>query len=271
VTTLKIYWQETALNPVSLASLCGKYRFVWEGEQLMEEFGAESNAAGGMTLACGGDSTIDNMSGSLLFGSVHGTFRGFSVRHDFADRKIPNCWAFFHSRLRNYGEEGENDEDDDEDMHAITALEVRDDNGQQFVEFGYEAGWSGCCPQYLAYIAKKQVNEGRPEALSDAEKMRLGMGLETKEVMERGKRKEPIPPESSGSSIRGTKKPKARSKESKSKEMIKGNKKKDPIPPVKSESSGSSVRAAMKRKAESDEDGEDGNQRLTIKIKLRHV
>lgn len=153
-------------RPESPASLCGKYRFVWEAEQLMEEFGHDENV-GGLTLTCQGEASLDNITGSVTFGRVASIFTALSeVRVEDSELNI---------------------------------LKVRDDNGYAFVEFVCEAGWSACRPRYLTYIAKKQVDELRPEALSDAERGRLGMGLTAMEIKAIGVKSElidgPIKPE----------------------------------------------------------------------------
>ncbi|KAG0704861.1 hypothetical protein DFH29DRAFT_1067839 [Suillus ampliporus] len=233
---------ETALHPVSARSLCGKYHFVWEGDQLAREL-IPAEYDGWLTLSCEADlkaCALDEIHGSASFGCITGTFKGLSVRRRVTKDKdaveIPNSWALLKSTLcEDFSDEDAGD-DSDTGMHEITALEVQDDNGHPFVEFVYEAGWSGCCPQYLIYIGKKQVDEGHPKGLSDAEKSRLGMNVETGEVMRVMKEKE------------------------NSKDI-----------PVKSQPSGS---GAMKRKAEDrEEEGEvsDGKQRPLVKPKLEHA
>ncbi|KAG1734954.1 uncharacterized protein EDB91DRAFT_1146152 [Suillus paluster] len=231
---------QTALHPISAKTLLGKYYFVWEGDQLYEELNPDKYD-GWLTLTCEGDSklgALDNIHGSGSFGCIFGHFKGLSIRHHITKDKnsveIPNSWALLKSTLYEDFDEESDADDSDTGMHEITALEVQDDNGHPFIEFVYEAGWSGCCPQYLTYIGKMQVDEGRREGLSEAERSRLGMNIETKEVERTMKEKDIL---------------------------------------VQSQPSGSSIAGAMKRKVEEQEDGEepDGKQRPSVKPKLEHA
>jgi len=197
---------------------------------------------GGLTLTCEGEAgTLANITGSASFGSISGAFKGVAVRFHLESKQdgvkkeeIPNCWALLKSTLCDtYDNEEDVEDDSDSGMHSIAALEPRDDHGHPFVEFVYEAGWSGCCPQYLTYVAKRQVDEGNRKGLSDAERERLGMGLGTKEVERKVKEEH------------------------------------DADIPVDSEPSGSSATGAMKRKAEVE--NEDEKERLSVKPKLEHA
>jgi hypothetical protein len=182
--------KEKALDPIiSPASLCGKYYFVWEDEQLGQEFRPEAKDRGVLTITCAGEPTLDNISGSVSFFKIRGLFKGLSPKHVYdGDEEIPNCWAFRKSKLHGGHQRykssdfADADDDADQDTHWISPLKVLDDRGQPFVEFVYEEGWSGCCPQYLVWIGKKQVDGGQPEGLSADEKMRLGMGMEVEEL-----------------------------------------------------------------------------------------
>jgi len=127
----------------------------------------------------------------VSFLQVQGPFKGLSAKRVYdGDEEIPNCWAFRRSKLHGGHQRykssdfADADDDADQDTHWISPLKVLDDRGQQFVEFVYEEGWSGCCPQYLVSIAKKQVDGGQPEGLSadEKKKKRLGMGMEVKEL-----------------------------------------------------------------------------------------
>ncbi|KAG0700319.1 hypothetical protein DFH29DRAFT_636964 [Suillus ampliporus] len=233
---------KTAVLPISPRSLCGKYYFVWEGDQLMEEFNPDEYD-GWLKLTYEGDSKpeadiLDDIHGSASFGSTSGTFKGLSLMSEH-----PNCWVLLNSTLledddKELLEDGKKEFEDvlDTVMHDVTALEVQDDHGHPFVQFVYEAIGAGYSSDCLTYIGKKHV-EGHPKGLTDTERSRLGMDLDAEEV----------------------------------ENLMKENEKDKDIP-VQSQL-GTPLIAGAKRKAEDhEEEGDipDANQRPSVKPKLEH-
>ncbi|KAG1730149.1 uncharacterized protein EDB91DRAFT_1252803 [Suillus paluster] len=182
---------QTALNPVSPRSLCGKYYFAWEGDQLREQLNPREYD-GWLMLTYEEDSETDDLSnihGAASFGNITGTFKGlvawrcFMRDENMKGAEIPNSWALFRlTPCEDTKPDNENVEDTwHESNHDITALEVQDDNGHPFMEFVYEVGEMHCSTMYLVYIGKRHV-DGHPKGLSSAECSRLGMEEETKEM-----------------------------------------------------------------------------------------
>lgn len=57
-------------------------------------------------------------------------------------------------------------------------LDIKDDNGNHFVQFEFSMGWEGCSPTGGDVIAKKQAGSDQWIELSEDEKFRLGIGNE---------------------------------------------------------------------------------------------
>ena len=62
--------------------------------------------------------------------------------------------------------------------HGLCILKECDDDGNPFVVFSFNTGWSGCMQHFLDIVGKKQ-KEGstEPAILTSAESQRLGMGV----------------------------------------------------------------------------------------------
>jgi dsRNA-specific ribonuclease len=78
--------------------------------------------------------------------------------------------------------------DDCGDDNNLKISAVLDDDGNRFLTFIWDQGWSGCTPHYALCIAKKQKDKKSPVGLTDSERDRLGMYLKEDEVRKRGEK-----------------------------------------------------------------------------------
>jgi hypothetical protein len=79
--------------------------------------------------------------------------------------------------------------DNCDDGHTLKISAVLDDDGNHFIIFIWDQGYSGCVPHYAVCIAKKQKDDSSPVGLTDSERDRLGMYLGEDEVRKMGMKK----------------------------------------------------------------------------------
>jgi hypothetical protein len=174
----EIFLQERDSDLLPVTTLPGTYHWFWENSP----FGAKKRDGatdGRLIFHFPPDAkpTPENLCGDIhIFDTEwRATFQGVKTGDSFDE----NCWIVKHLVWEtDYMEE----EAEGSDEPTIVIYKTADDNGNRIISFILDHGWLDA---EVTTFAKKQSTPGVIARLTESEKERLGMGLESEEVEER--------------------------------------------------------------------------------------
>jgi hypothetical protein len=124
----------------------------------------------------GKELTPENLAGSFRLLNLKGSFTGLEGLVGAGDnRPSVNRW--------NIGDvDWGKSSNEETEGHKLEVYDLADDNGNKFIAFVWDQGWSGCCPHSSTCLAKKRTDENIPVGLTDSERDRIGLYLTKEEV-----------------------------------------------------------------------------------------
>lgn len=172
---------------MSIASLLGTYRWICQWDDMVGSvwYPTKEYDTGFVTFSVKPDAqpTAENIGGSLRVWNQKACFTSL-IQPKYAD----NSWNIERLMWAELSEEEKKNVSvqEEECDHGFSVLDVQDDNGNPFILFYVNGGYSGCCQMFASFLGKKE-KEGDTdvrgaEKLSMAERERLNWDKSEEEV-----------------------------------------------------------------------------------------